>query len=111
MADLDQLESVLYRLSTAIDDLTAQLRTREQIALHEFLSEDELATLICAKRASKQVEWLNSRHWKYELNAAGKPVVGRIYARECLGGSGPTAAPAAAKPWAPDFSNLKGFRG
>ncbi|MCY1298843.1 hypothetical protein D9M69_442920 [compost metagenome] len=72
----------------------------------EFLSEDELATMICAKRASKQIEWLNSRQWKFELNAAGKPVVGRIYARLRLAGIKPNAASATEVPWTLDLSKV-----
>nr|WP_271412224.1 DUF4224 domain-containing protein [Pseudomonas sp. Q1-7] len=72
----------------------------------EFLSEEELAAMIGAKRASKQIEWLRSRRWKYELNAAGKPVVGRIYAREKLGGREPKAALPASEPWVLDLSNV-----
>ncbi|WP_342246341.1 DUF4224 domain-containing protein [Pseudomonas sp. OTU5201] len=72
----------------------------------EFLSEDELATLICAKRASKQIAWLKSHHWKYELNAAGKPVVGRIYARLRLAGVRPNATNATEVPWSLDLSKV-----
>ncbi|MDT4839752.1 hypothetical protein FQZ97_735490 [compost metagenome] len=107
MADLDQLEGVLYRLCTAIDELKNQLREREQIARHEILSGDELAALIGVRSALKQIEWLNSHRWKYELNAAGKPVVGRIYTRQRFGGREPTTTPPAAKPWFFDPSKVK----
>ncbi|MCY1553475.1 hypothetical protein D9M68_899610 [compost metagenome] len=62
--------------------------------------------MICAKRASKQIAWLNSHHWNYELNAAGKPVVGRIYARLRLAGVKPNATNATAEPWSLDLSKV-----
>lgn len=52
----------------------------------EFLSKEELEAMIGAKSSKKQVEWLASHGWKYELNAAQRPVVGRIYARLRLAG-------------------------
>lgn len=42
--------------------------------------------MIGARSAKKQIEWLTIRGWKYELNAAHKPIVGRIYARLKLAG-------------------------
>lgn len=52
----------------------------------EFLSKEELEAMIGAKSSKKQVEWLASHGWKYELNATQRPVVGRIYARLRLAG-------------------------
>lgn len=72
----------------------------------EFLTEEELASMICAKRSSKQIEWLNSHHWKYEINVAGKPVVGRIYARLKLAGVKPSTNNAAVEPWSLDLSKV-----
>ncbi|MGA6105600.1 DUF4224 domain-containing protein [Pseudomonas solani] len=72
----------------------------------EFLTEEELAAMICAKRSSKQIQWLESHHWKYELNAAGKPVVGRIYARLRLAGVKPNGVNATAEPWSLDLSKV-----
>ena len=106
MTDLDQLESALWRLITAVEDLTSQLRAREQIDYQEFLTAEEL-TILCGKRASKQIEWLNSHRWKYELNAAGKPVVGRFYARQRLGGAKSPTNPPAASQWVLDPSKVK----
>ena len=37
----------------------------------EFLTEDELASMICAKSARKQMQWLDDHGWRYERNAAG----------------------------------------
>ncbi|MFZ6047345.1 DUF4224 domain-containing protein [Pseudomonas sp. CR3202] len=50
--------------------------------------------------ANKQiVEWLSSHCWKYELSAAGKPVVARIYACLRLAGVKPNTATATTEPW------------
>ncbi|TRO21991.1 DUF4224 domain-containing protein [Ectopseudomonas mendocina] len=72
----------------------------------EFLTEDELAAMICAKSARKQMQWLDSHGWRYERNAAGKPIVGRIYARLKLAGVRPTESTAVAEPWQIDLSKV-----
>lgn len=45
----------------------------------EFLREDELAALIDAKTRLRQIEWLDAHDWRYERNAASRPIVGRVY--------------------------------
>lgn len=74
--------------------------------ISEFLSDEEVRAMIGAAWPSKQIEWLNSHHWRYELNAAGRPVVGRIYARLRLAGVKPNASNATAEPWSLDLSKV-----
>ncbi|MCL2876853.1 MAG: DUF4224 domain-containing protein [Betaproteobacteria bacterium] len=57
----------------------------------EILSEDELAEIIGRKLVAKQREWLDQNGWIYVTNAAGRPIVGRLYTRMKLGGVPPTA--------------------
>ncbi|WP_339511966.1 DUF4224 domain-containing protein [Pseudomonas sp. RL_15y_Pfl2_60] len=72
----------------------------------EFLTGEEIAAMICAKSARKQMEWLDQHGWKYEKNAAGRPVVGRIYARLKLAGLKPSESTAVAEPWQIDLSKV-----
>jgi hypothetical protein len=72
----------------------------------EFLSSQELADMIGAPSARKQIRWLAEHGWKYELNAASKPIVGRIYARLKLAGVKPNGANATDQPWTLDLSKV-----
>lgn len=54
--------------------------------MSEFLSRDEIIELTGKKRPSDQIAWLAKTGWIYETNAAGRPVIGRDYARTKLGG-------------------------
>jgi len=73
----------------------------------EFLREDELVALVGAKTRSRQIEWLITRGWRHEVNAAGRPMVGRVYARLKLAGVRPNATAAVDEAWVPDFSKVK----
>ncbi|RUI20266.1 DUF4224 domain-containing protein [Pseudomonas aeruginosa] len=72
----------------------------------EFLSNEELEAMIGAKSTKKQVEWLTSHGWAYELNAVRRPVVGRIYARLRLAGVKPNSTVAVEEPWTLDLSRV-----
>jgi len=72
----------------------------------EFLSEEELAAMIGAKSPRRQASWLDEKGWRYELNAAKRPVVGRIYARLKLAGVKPSASSAVDEPWNLDLSKV-----
>ncbi len=74
--------------------------------ISEFLDGQELATMIGRKQTRAQRAWLDSHGWRYEINAAGRPVVGRVYARLKLAGVKPNAANAAAETWALDLSKV-----
>lgn len=50
-----------------------------------FLSVDEVATLTGLKSTGRQVGWLRTKGWRFELNAIGRPIVARRYAEKMLG--------------------------
>lgn len=72
----------------------------------EFLTQQELADMIGAATARKQIRWLAEHGWKYELNAARKPIVGRIYARLKLAGVKPNGTVAVEEPWQLDLKDV-----
>jgi len=72
----------------------------------EFLSPEELTAMIGAPSARKQIRWLADHGWRYELNAARRPIVGRVYARLKLAGVKPSGAAAVAEPWTLDLSTV-----
>lgn len=72
---------------------------------NEFLTPEELVEITGYKHVASQKEWLDTNGWKYVLNGARRPIVGRWFARMRLAGINPTASgPAPA--WTPDFSVL-----
>lgn len=72
----------------------------------EFLSPEELAEITGYKHPGSQKDWLDANGWKYVLNAARRPIVGRWFARMRLAGVQPSAAPGYEPAWQPDFSVL-----
>jgi|APDOM4702015073_1054812.scaffolds.fasta_scaffold259388_2 hypothetical protein len=72
----------------------------------EFLSSNELAEISGCKLPSGQRDWLDRNGWKYVLNAANRPIVGRYFARLHLAGVS-VAKMAPQEAWRPDFSMLK----
>lgn len=73
----------------------------------EFLTADELAEVTGYKHVASQREWLDKNGWKYVVNASGRPIVGRWFARMRLAGVQPTTASAGMQPaWRPDFAAL-----
>lgn len=71
----------------------------------EFLTADELAEVTGYKHTRSQRDWLDRNGWNYVLNAAGRPIVGRYYARLKMSGITPTIS-GAEPAWKPDFSAL-----
>lgn len=71
---------------------------------NEFLTADELAEVTGYKHVANQREWLDKNAWTYVVNAAGRPIVGRWFARMRLAGVQPTAAGAQAAQ--PNFAAL-----
>lgn len=51
-----------------------------------FLTVEELVALTGRKSCRHQLQWLETKGWKHEVNAAGKPIVSRAYAESRLGG-------------------------
>lgn len=52
---------------------------------HMFLTPDEIVTLTGLKTSGRQVDWLRTKGWRFELNALGRPIVARRYAEKMLG--------------------------
>ncbi|QRY82453.1 DUF4224 domain-containing protein [Pseudomonas sp. PDNC002] len=50
--------------------------------------------------------WLKANGWVYEVYAAGRPIVGRIYARLKLAGVKPTSSAAVEEPWQLDLRDV-----
>lgn len=71
----------------------------------ETLNPDEVAEITGAKTFGGQLSWLETNRWKYHTNRAGRPIVGRLYARLKL--SGIDASALVLQPWSPDFSGIR----
>lgn len=71
----------------------------------EFLQAEELVEVTGYKHVASQKEWLDKNGWKYVVNASGRPIVSRWYARMRLAGLEPTASGVQSS-WKPDFSAL-----
>lgn len=52
----------------------------------ELLSPEEIAQLTGRSRRDQQIRWFTENDWMFWRNAAGIPVVGRLYARFKLAG-------------------------
>jgi hypothetical protein len=50
-----------------------------------FLLPDEVVLLTGYKVTSRQVEWLRTRGWRFELNGNRRPIIARRYAEKMLG--------------------------
>lgn len=77
----------------------------EGLPTSEILDDDEVAAITGFKLARKQLAWLDENHWNYHRNGAGRPVVGRAYARLKMAGINPSK-PAAKEAWTLDLSKV-----
>lgn len=57
----------------------------------EFLTDEELAILTGLERKSAQIKWLSDKGWNFITNAAGFPIVSRLYCRQKMAGEIATA--------------------
>lgn len=73
----------------------------------EFLTPEEMAELTGYSRTAQQKDWLDKNGLHYKVNAAGRPIVNRLYARMAMAGVTPTAAGMTSTAWTPDFSVLR----
>lgn len=55
------------------------------MSLAFFLSPDELEILTGYKLPMRQVSWLRTKGWRFELNGNRKPIIARRYAEKMLG--------------------------
>lgn len=72
----------------------------------ETLTAEELESLTGRPRAREQLVWLKENGWRYETNASGYPIVGRLYTRFKLAGVDLAATATPAGP-APDFKSAR----
>ncbi len=72
----------------------------------EILEEEEVARLTGYQIPSKQIAWLANNGWQYTITRAGRPIVGRVYARLKMAGVKPTATNATAETWTLDLSRV-----
>ena len=68
-----------------------------------FLTIDELETLTGFKTPARQVEWLRTKGWRFEINGNRRPIVARKYAEKMLGCGAPEA-----RSYKPNFSAMLG---
>jgi hypothetical protein len=69
-----------------------------------FLTTDEVATLTGYKTPAKQVDWLCTKGWRFEINGNRKPIVARKYAEKMLGCGVPEEST-----YRPNFTALQGM--
>ena len=50
-----------------------------------FLTLEELSQLTGFKTPARQVEWLRTKGWRFEINGNRRPIVARKYAENMLG--------------------------
>lgn len=77
----------------------------ESLPTSEILDDDEVATITGFKLPKRQLAWLDENGWKYHRNGAGRPVVGRAYARLKMAGINP-AKPSTKEAWSLDLSKV-----
>ena len=56
-------------------------------AMHSdfLLTPDEVADLTGFKSTGKQVNWLSTKGWRFEVNGCKRPIIARRYAEKMLG--------------------------
>lgn len=52
----------------------------------ETLTPDEIEEITGRARRDQQAQWLTDHGWRFDRNASGVPIVGRLYARFKLAG-------------------------
>ena len=68
-----------------------------------FLTCDEVGTLTGFKTNARQVDWLRTKGWRFEISGNRRPIVARKYAEKMLGCGAPEEAS-----YRPNFSALMG---
>jgi hypothetical protein len=74
--------------------------------ISETLDDDEIVAITGYRLPSKQIAWLQFNGWRYVVNGANHPVVGRVYARLKLSGVKPNHLNAVAEEWTLDLSKV-----
>lgn len=71
-----------------------------------FLTCDEVGTLTGFKTPARQVQWLRTKGWRFEINGNRRPIVARKYAEKMLGCGAPEE-----HAYKPNFAALKECNG
>lgn len=71
----------------------------------DILEEAELIRLTGHTKPSYQIRWLENHQWIFEKNAAGEPIVSRLYFQMKMAGIDASAF-LPKKPWEPDLNAL-----
>ena len=69
-----------------------------------FLQPGEVEELTGFKTPARQVQWLRTKGWRFEINGNRRPIVARKYAEKALGCSGPDESS-----YRPNFAALQGM--
>ena len=67
-----------------------------------FLTHDEVGALTGYKTNARQVEWLRTKGWRFEISGNRRPIVARKYAEKMLGCGTPEPAS-----YMPNFAALR----
>lgn len=110
----ERIAALLERLCESVDSLGEAIRSTANKAgpcdgdiSREILTEEELANLTGLKSRSRQIRWLRENGWKHESAAGGRPLVGRLYLQQKLGGRVGLDQKAPAPTWTLDLSKIK----
>lgn len=68
-----------------------------------FLTSDEIEALTGFKLPARQVNWLHTKGWRFEINGNRRPIVARKYAEKMLG-----CGEAEESGYVPNFSAMQG---
>lgn len=68
-----------------------------------FLTLEELSQLTGFKTPARQVEWLRTKGWRFEINGNRRAIVARKYAEKMLGCGTPEQ-----QGYQPNFSAMQG---
>jgi hypothetical protein len=72
----------------------------------ETLAPDEIEEITGRARRDQQAQWLTDHGWRFDRNASGVPIVGRLYARFKLAGIELSTA-VVSPSGLPDFSKVR----
>jgi hypothetical protein len=70
-----------------------------------LLDVEEVQQITGFKLRRKQIDWLRTKHWQFEVNARGVPIIARSYAESRL--SGISASPQAVRVRRPNFEAVR----
>lgn len=68
-----------------------------------FLTSSEVEALTGFKMASRQIIWLRTKGWRFEINGNRRPIVARKYVEKMLGCGVPDQST-----YTPNFAALRG---